>query len=374
MSKVKICITIIIVVSIVLVLSFMGCKAEAAEETVEAAEETVEAAEETVEVAEEAAEEESMASAGAKVLFVQKLIGIPYCNRQELATQWASDDFGMNITYTGPNEPDATGQISIIEDWLAKGIDCLAVSSNNAEATAPIMKQAMEMGVKTIAWDVPGVVGSYDYQVDAIDPVEYGEALWDLLVEYMGDEGDYCIITGGLTAENLNQWIDIGLAHAEENYPNLNLVTERIPSEEQEQVAYQKALEVIKAYPNLKGIIGVSSPAAPGIGLAIQEKGLQDQITVVGTSLPTQNKPYILDGAVDAVILYDPAASTYPTAWIFKQWLDGIALVDGMDNYTGPVAIEAGLVGRDTLPLKDNVFTASSPFVFDISNVEQFDF
>jgi simple sugar transport system substrate-binding protein len=312
------------------------------------------------------------ASAGAKILFVQKLVGIPYCDRQAEGAKWATADFGMEVTYTGPNKPDVTGQITIIEDALAKGIQGLAVSSNDAAASAPVMKKAMGMGVKTIAWDVPGAAAAFDYEVLALDDKAYAEAMIDKFVELMGPEGDYAIITGGLNAENLNTWIRLGQEYAKTKYPGLKLVADKIPSEEQEQMAYQKGLEVIKAYPTIKGILAYSSPAAPGVARAIQEKGLQDKIVLVGQSTPTLNKDYILDGSIDALLMYDPAITDYVTSYIFKVWLDGGKLEDGMPMVKGKAAVAAGLQIPDTIPLTGKTFIAGTPLTFDKSNIEEY--
>ncbi|MCM8922422.1 MAG: substrate-binding domain-containing protein, partial [Candidatus Thiodiazotropha sp.] len=130
-----------------------------------------------------------------------------------------------------------------------------------------------------------------DLSVHQIDDQEYGQHIWDLLVEQMGDTGDYAIVTGGLSAANLNRWIDASLNYAKKKYPGLNLVTTRVPTDEKQQVAYQKTLDLIKAYPNLKGIIGISTPAPLGAAQAVQEKGMIDSIAVVGTSLPTDSGP-----------------------------------------------------------------------------------
>ena len=46
-----------------------------------------------------------------------------------------------------------------------------------------------------------------------------------------------------------------------------------------------KVKELIKAYPDLKGIQGSASTTAAGAGLAVEEKGLQDKIAVVGCGL-----------------------------------------------------------------------------------------
>ena len=129
----------------------------------------------------------------------------------------------------------------------------------------------------------------------------------------MGDKGDYAIITGGLSAANLNGWIDAGLAYAKTKYPKLHLVTDKVPSDEKQQIAYQKALDLIKAYPKLKGIIGVSTPSPLGAAQAVQEKGLKSKIAVVGTALPTDSRPYLEDGSLRVATLWDPGKLGYLT-------------------------------------------------------------
>ena len=69
-------------------------------------------------------------------------------------------------------------------------------------------------------------------------------------------------LTGGLAAANLNTWIDYGLAYAKEKYPNLKLVTERIPTDEKQQEAYRKTLDLLRAYPEPQGYHRCEHPCA----------------------------------------------------------------------------------------------------------------
>ena len=62
--------------------------------------------------------------------------------------------------------------------------------------------------------------------------------------------GDYAILTGSLSAPNQNLWIAYAKTYAAEKYPNLNLVTDPIPTEEKQQEAYSKTLDLVKAYPD----------------------------------------------------------------------------------------------------------------------------
>ena len=46
-----------------------------------------------------------------------------------------------------------------------------------------------------------------------------------------------------------------------------------------------------------------------GIGQAIEEAGLQDQVAVVGTSLPSIAGDLLTTGAIDAIGFWDPAVA-----------------------------------------------------------------
>ena len=55
-----------------------------------------------------------------------------------------------------------------------------------------------------------------------------------------------------------NEWADGGVKHQKEKYPNMQLLEEepRVESEDNGDVAYQKAKELFKKYPDLKGYYG----------------------------------------------------------------------------------------------------------------------
>jgi hypothetical protein len=80
------------------------------------------------------------------------------------------------------------------------------------------------------------------------------------------------------------------------------LLRDRLVSEERTEVTYEKTMEAIKTYGDqLKGIIGSSSSDPPGAGLAVAEKGLQDKIAVVGTSIGSMAGPGLEDGSIKVV-------------------------------------------------------------------------
>ncbi|GFN23265.1 autoinducer 2 ABC transporter substrate-binding protein [Thermanaeromonas sp. C210] len=301
-----------------------------------------------------------------RIVVMPKLVGIPYFNASEEGAKKAGQDLGVEVIYTGPTKADAAEQVKMIEDLINQGVDAIAVAPNDPAALTPVLKKAKEKGILVVDWDTPADKSVVDLSIHQIDDKEYGEHIWDLLVQSMGtDDAEYAIITGGLAAANLNTWINYGLEYAKTKYPNLKLVTDKIPSDEKQQVAYQKALELIKAYPNLKGIIGISTPAPIGAAQAVQEKGLQGKISVVGTALPNDSKAYLKDGSLDVATLWDPAKLGYLTVALIKDMLEGKKPVDGQ---------EVPNVGKIEVKPDGKTVIMGPPTDFTKDNVDQFNF
>ena len=88
---------------------------------------------------------------------------------------------------------------------------------------------------------------------------------------------------------------------------------------------------MIKAYPNLKGILGFGSQGPIGAGNAVREKKLGKKIAVVGTVLPSQAKSLIMDGIVREGFLWNPTDAGYAMVAVAKLVLDGKEIKDGIE-------------------------------------------
>ena len=267
-----------------------------------------------------------------KIAVMPKLVSIPYFEQTGEGAKKAGEELGIEVIYVGPNKADAAEQVKMLEDLINQGVDAIAVAPNDPAAVVPVLQQAKAAGILVLDWDTPTDINVVDASIHQIDDKVLGEHLFNKLVEKMGtDTGEYAIVTGGLSAANLNTWIDYGLSYAKEKYPNLKLVTDKIPSDEKQQEAYTKTLDLLKAYPNIKGIIGYSTVAPLGVAQAIREKELQDKIVVVGTAVKEDSQEYLKDGALDGGYLWDTRKLGYLTVAVAKAMLEGQKLSNGME-------------------------------------------
>lgn len=299
------------------------------------------------------------------IVVMPKLVGIPYFNAAENGVKAAGEELGIDARYVGPTQGDAAEQARMIEDLLVDGIDALAIAPNDPDSISPTLQKCLADDVLVMDWDTTANGDDVTYSLHQIDDVVLGETLVDLLVEAMGtEEGDIAIVTGYLTAANLNTWIEASKAHIAEKYPGLNIVTDPIPSDESMDEAYKQTLTLIDAYPDLKGILGYSTPAPIGVAKAVQEKGLQDQISVVGTCMPNDSNAYCKDGSMDYGVLWDPAQLGKLAVYVAYLQLTGQEIEGYEVPGVGPIHIEED--GKTII--------MGPPTVWNADNVDDYDF
>lgn len=288
----------------------------------------------------------SVGSALAKdfeLVYIPKLVGIPWFNEQEKGLKdYAKEAGGLKITVVGAPDPDPASQARILEDAIAKQPDAIMVVPNDTASLEPIMKKGMDAGILMMAQEgmsMQNMVADVEFMI--IDGV--GKTMADGLVKAVGTEGGYAIMVGGLTVEMHNLWADAVVKYLEDNYPNLKRVTSRLEGSESVEQAHDKTLEVMKAYPDLKGIVYIGSLGGIGGAQAVEEKGAQDKMAVIAMSLPSQAKPYLEDGTMKACFIGHPYKIGKDSAFIAKQLLDG---TKPEDIKTLPEAGEVTLNGK----------------------------
>ncbi len=269
---------------------------------------------------EEASSEESTDGASEdkvmEVVFIPKLIGIPWFSQMEQGLKETAEEVGnMNITVSGPVEADPVQQAKALEDVLAKEPDCIIVVPNDTKVLEPILAKAREQGVLVITQEA-STVENADLDVEFIITEEIGRQYGEMLAANMDGQGGFAIMVGGLTVESHNARADAALAYLAENYPDMYEVTSRVEGSESVEQSHDKTLELMKAYPDLNGILYIGSNGALGGATAVREKNLVGSFVIAGTSLPSQSKPYLEDGAMTANTISNPKNIGKSTAFI----------------------------------------------------------
>src|SRR5690606_32870303 len=278
---------------------------------------------------------------------VPKVEGISWFQRmEEGVTSFDEDHEDVSAFQTGPDSEDAAKQVAVIEDLIAQNVDAIVVVPNDPQAVAPVLERARNNGIVVVTHEAPALAGteSIDLDVEAFSNQEFGEQMFAPLAEAMGGEGQLVGEVGSLTSETHMAWYNAGLDYIEENYPDIEVVSDQ-PYEDNnsDSTARSNAQEILRAYPDLAGFVGTSVSALANFAAILEEQGNTD-VATSGLSLPSIAGPYLDDGWITHAQTWDPAGAGYVSCYVAMQ------LVNGEDVATGD---DLGYEGYDDVTVED---------------------
>lgn len=293
----------------------------------------------------------------------------PWFVRMEEGVKKYAADTGLDVYQKGPAETDATMQAQVIQDLIAQGVDAIGVVPVDPGALETVLKQAMDAGIVVVTHEGASQENTM-YDIEAFNNTDYGGFIMENLAEAMGEEGVYTTMVGHVTNASHNEWADGAVAKQIEAYPNMTLLEAepRVESQDDGEVAYQAAKELLKKYPEITGIVGTSSFDAPGVARAIDELGLTGKVFVSGTGMPAANKSILDKGLVKTLTLWDPADAGYALAALATKILDGEEIANGVD---------LGVAGYESMQFakgSDKVLEGNGWVVINKENVGDFGF
>lgn len=237
---------------------------------------------------------------------VVKVDGHAWFERMDVGIKKYAKETGNDAFMVGPSVADAAEQVKVVEDMIAQGVDAICIVPISVDAVEPVLKKAREAGILVIAHEA-STLKNVDFILEAFDNYEYGAVMMDSLAKYMGEEGEYIATVGFLTSQSHMEQIAGAVARQKEKYPNMQQVGGIIEDNTDTTVAYNKIKEALLAYPNVRGIIGSPMTTSVGAGLAVEEAGLSDKISVVSTGMVSVAGQYLESGSVKEIQLWDPA-------------------------------------------------------------------
>ncbi|WP_102224853.1 autoinducer 2 ABC transporter substrate-binding protein [Acidimangrovimonas sediminis] len=301
-------------------------------------------------------------SASAKdytIGFVPKLVGIPYFTAMKQGLEKAGKKFGAKIVYQGPTTASVSGQVEIAESLINKHLDAVGVSANSPTALSAVAKKAKAAGVLFYSSDSQVDGPDVSLRVSQADDKALAYAVIDQLAQQVGDKGDVAFVSGGPTATNLNVWIGFMKDRMKAKYPDMKLVSIQYAGEDISK-ATDVTSQLLSAYPNLKGVVGVNSTAVPGAAQAVLSAGMSGKVAVTGITDPNTIRPFVNNGTVKSVVLWNPVDLGYLTAWAVLQELDHKQLkaendVPGLGKIAYDAKTKTLLLGKPLVITKKNI-------------------
>lgn len=313
---------------------------------------------------------------------VPKLIGIGYFNATSAGMQEAAAELGnVTVTTDGPTEGDIVQQIEFLERYITQGVNGILFAANDPVAISPVLRDALAQGIHVVGYDANSEADARTWFVNQAEFNGIAKAMVDSLVAEIGADGSFAIVTSSFTAPNQGRWIAEMQAYAANCYPELTWL-ETVESQEDQNLAFQQTQALINKYgAEMDGVLGMSSVAFPGAADAVQQASLcsmddaaegvsapdeDSQIAVVGLSTPNQMKPFVENGCVESVVLWNPVDLGYAAVYVMRAVVDGELTPES-------TSVMAGKLG-ELMVVNGSEILLGAPFVYTEENIFDFDF
>jgi rhamnose transport system substrate-binding protein len=300
------------------------------------------------------------------VTFLPKNLGNPYFDTSDAGGKKAVEEFGGTYDEVGPDTATPDAQVPFINTAAQQGVSALVVSANDPKAIGDALNEARDAGVKVVTFDSDTEPEFRDLYINQATSEGIAKTQVDLIADQIGDSGEIAILSAAANATNQNAWIDLMEKELAASHPDIELV-DTVYGDDDDQTSFDKTAALLQSHPDLKGII---SPTTVGIAAAaryLSDSDAKGKVALTGLGTPNQMREYVKDGTVTAFALWNPADLGYLAAYAAKALVDGDITGKEGDKFT------AGDLGDYTVGANSEVLLGD-PFVFDKSNIDDFDF
>jgi rhamnose transport system substrate-binding protein len=297
------------------------------------------------------------------IAMMPKAKGDPYFVSCRAGAEEAARELGVDLIWDGPTSLDAVRQNELVENWITRKVDVIAVAVENRGGISSVLRKARARGIHVLTWDADAEPDARDFFVNQATAEGIANTLTDEAARLLGGKGEFAIITGALSAANQNEWIAFIKKRQADKYPGLKLATIR-PSDDDRDKAFAETQTIMRVFPSVTLVMAISAPAVPGSAEAVRQASRHD-VHVIGLSLPNMNKPYVHDGWVQTVVLWNTRDLGYLTV------LAGSLLAQ---NKISPATatFDAGRLGA--IQVRGSEIILGAPVMFTKANIDRFDF
>ena len=307
---------------------------------------------------------------GLKIAIMPKAVNIGYFTAWDKGAQKACKEIGAKCTYLGPTEATGPAQVQFINKVIQQKYDVLVISAADQNAIVPSLKKAKAAGITVVTSDADVAAASASSRVVSVLPAasdRIGTAEVDWIAEAVGKKGSIAVLSASATAANQNAWIAAMGPYLTKKYPKMSWVGGTVDKstfygDDDATKSTAQFAAILSQYPDVAGII---SPTTVGVlAAAIEKKAKSAKVKVTGLGLPSQMAPYIEDGTVKKVGLWNPIDLGYVAVYAAARAESG--------TFTGKVGTSFKAGTTTYKVTTGGVAFLGDPFTFTKENIKTF--
>lgn len=207
--------------------------------------------------------------------------------------------FDIHVEYHITKFQDAEGQEAILKRAVKDEVDGVIISPINSDRIRAAIDRAVEARIPVVTTN-SDIDGTKRLCFVGLDGARASRVAGRLMGQLLGGSGQVAIISSAIAAENNNYFVTIReqgfMNFIREEYPGIEIVA-RAESFEDPRITFEKTLDILREYPDLKGIY-ITCGGAAEVGRALCQSGRGQSVAV----LSFEDYPQILELLRDGVI------------------------------------------------------------------------
>lgn len=223
----------------------------------------------------------------------------------------AAEEFDVEIIWKGPQkEDDRAQQITVVEDFISRGVDGIVLAPLDERALQRPVQDAVRENIPVVVID-SGLQGSDYVSYVATDNYKGGVIAARKLSELLQGQGKIILIRYqvGSASTTLREqgFLDTMKAEAPEM---IFLVQDQYAGSTTES-AYQVAENLLGRFPDVDGIFCPNESSTFGALRALQESGQAGKIIFIGFDSSPKLVQGLRDGHIQGLVLQNPVKMGY---------------------------------------------------------------
>jgi ribose transport system substrate-binding protein len=235
----------------------------------------------------------------------------------------AADELGVEVIWKGPQkEDDRAQQITVVEDFVSRGVDGIVLAPLDERALCRAVRDAVREKIPVIIID-SGLQGSDYVSYVATDNYRGGVLAAERLIELLQGRGRIFLIRyqegSASTTQREQGFLDTLKAKA----PEVVLLVQDQYAGTTTESAYQLAENLLSRFPDVGGVFCPNESSTFGTLRALQETGLAGKIAFVGFDSSVKLVQALEAGHIQGLVLQNPIKMGYLGVKLMTQHLRG---------------------------------------------------
>ena len=124
------------------------------------------------------------------IAVMPKAKGDPYFVSARAGAEEAAKELGVDLIWDGPTSLDAAKQNELVENWITRQVDAIAVAVENKAGISTVLRKARQRGIRVLTWDADAEPDARDFFVNQATPEGIANTLTAEAARLLNGKGD----------------------------------------------------------------------------------------------------------------------------------------------------------------------------------------